>query len=281
VDQIVYASTPYTELKSTLNQQASRLIDFGSPAGGPRDERLRAALRHLVPHEVPGVDLVRVGGRHDGGYVMADDFDVVGAVSVGVGPDVSWDSDIGGRGIPVAMFDPTVRRLPARVPNGRFFRIGVSGSGSTDSSYRPLDDLVDMAGFHATGDLLLKIDVEGAEWAALSSAADRAMARYRQVVVEMHHLSRLADENRAADVLAALTRLARTHVPLHLHANNYSRLLRFDHDWFPDAVEASFVRRDLASGAHPASRVRTELDYPSDPRVEEIDLSGVLSLAPA
>lgn len=279
IDQIVYASTAYTDLKSTLNQQSSQLVDFSVAAGGPADERLREAVRVLVPHQVPGLPLLRVGGEHDGGYVMADDFAVVGAISLGVGPDVSWDADIGQRSIAVAMFDPTVRRLPGRVANGTFHRIGVAGPDEADVRFRPLQDLVRIAGFSGEGgDLLLKVDVEGAEWSSLSALPSGELTRYRQIVMELHHLSRLADEDLSRDVLAALRLLAATHVPIHLHANNYSRLLRFDRDWFPEAVEVSFVRRDLAVNSRRTDIVRSSLDVPSDPRVEDIDLEGVLAL---
>jgi hypothetical protein len=280
VDQIVYASTAYTDLKSTLNQQSNRLIDFSRPSGGPADDRIREAVRRLHPWDLADEDLVRVGGSHDGGYLMAPDVDASrAAISLGVGPDVSWDLDIGGRGIRVVMFDPTVRRLPAKVPNGTFHRVGVSGRSNATRRFRPLAELVTLAGCDGEHEMLLKIDVEGSEWAAISSLEEDELTPYRQVVAELHDLSRLTEPGSAEAVLHALRLLSRTHLPVHVHANNYSRLLRFDDDWFPDAVEVSFVRRDLASGARPATRVRSHLDVRSDPRVEEIDLEGILGLA--
>jgi hypothetical protein len=280
-DRIVYASTAYTDLKSSMNQQSSRLVDFSRRAGGPADERLREAVGLLRPYELPGQQLNRIGGANGGGYLMSPDLtNVVGAVSIGVGPDVSWDVDVARHGVKVVMFDPTVRRLPAKVPNGVFHRIGVSGRVDARSRFRPLKELVAIAGFPGGADLLLKMDVEGAEWSAISSLEDDELAAYRQVVVEMHDFSRLADPARSAEVLRTLRMLAVGHVPVHIHANNYSRLLKFDDDWFPDVVEVSYVRRDQAGEARPAVRVRSPLDGPSDPRVEEIDLEGILGLSP-
>lgn len=278
-DQIVYASTAYTDLKSTLNQQSRRLMAFSHAAAGPADERLRKAVRLLRPYRLPGLDLVRVGGAHDGGYLMSPGLEAVdGAISLGVGPDVSWDLDVAGRGVKVAMFDPTVRRLPTKVPNGVFYRLGVCGQADGNARYRPLSDLVAMAGFPPGAELLLKMDVEGAEWSAISSM-DGGLADYQQIVIEMHQLSRLADPVLSGEILSSLQRLTASHVPVHVHANNYSRLLRYDEDWFPDAVEVSYVRRDLAGEAILASRIRSPLDVPSDPRVADIDLEGILELA--
>jgi hypothetical protein len=279
-DRIVYASAAYTDLKSTVNQQSSRLVDFTGPASGPADERLREAVRLLVPHDLPGLQMIRVGGTHSGGYVMAPDFvDVRGAISIGVGPDVSWDIDVARRGIKVDMFDPTVRRLPDKVPGGVFHRVGVSGRDEATAKFRPLGELVALAAFPPETELVLKIDVEGAEWSTISSLADGELARYQQIVIEMHDLSRLMSDQRSAQVLTSLRMLAEGHVPVHVHANNYSRLLRFDHDWFPDVVEVSYVRRDRAGETAVATRVASPLDGSCDPRVEEIELEGILGLA--
>ena len=281
VDQIVYASTAYTDLKSTLNQQSRKLVDMTNAAGGPADERLRAALALMRPYRLVGRELIRVGGAHDGGYLMAPDLENArGAISLGVGPDVSWDVDVGSRGIRVTMFDPTVRRPPARVPNGVFHRLGVCGRGNATQQFRPLDELVEMAGLAESQDLLLKMDVEGAEWPTLSTLRRGELSPYRQIVLELHNLGRLANSETATPILTALRAVRDTHLPVHVHANNYSRLHRFADDWFPDAVEVSFVRRDVAGEVAPAECVHSPLDVPSDQRVAEIDLEGMLGVRP-
>ena len=279
-DKVVYASTAYVELKSTVNQLAAGLVDFSAAPAGAADHRLREALTLLRPWQVPGSPQVRVGGDRDGGYVMlADEIATASAaISIGIGPDVSWDADIAGRGLPVAMFDPTVRKPPVKVPGAAFHRIGVGGSSTPDGSYRPLRDLVRLSGFVDGGDLLLKMDVEGAEWSVLSALAPDELSGYRQIVTELHELSRLADPGAAGPVLTALRTLSHTHLPFHVHANNYSRLVRFDRYWFPDTIEVSFLRRDLARAAHPATQVTSPCDVACDPRVEEIHLEGLLTL---
>jgi hypothetical protein len=279
-DKVVYASTAYVELKSTVNQLATSLVDFAPAPAGSADVRLREAAALLRPWQLEGDRLVRIGAGRDGGYVMvADEIATAsGAVSVGVGPDVSWDADIAARGVPVAMFDPTVRRPPQRVPGAAFHRVGLAATSDARGTYRPLGDLLRLTGFAPDGQLLLKIDAEGAEWAALASLRPGELTGYRQIVAELHELSRLADPEAAGPVLAALRGLARTHLPVHIHANNYSRLVRFDRYWFPDTVEVSFLRRDLAGGARPATRVAADGDVACDPRVPEISLEGLLTL---
>ena len=275
-DKIVYASGAYVSMKSTLNDLSPTLVTFvGEPSGLP-DERLIEFARMLRPMTSPDLRLTRVGGFTDGGYVMAEPITAAGAISIGVGSDVSWDADVGRRGIPVAMFDHTVRKLPMDVPNGTFHRIGMSPN-ATDRM-RPLAQLVSIAGFASKGDLLLKMDVEGAEWDALMQPQPVDLARFSQIVLELHGLSDLKDAKRGPELLAALRHITTTHVPVHVHANNYDELVRFGIWWFPNSIEVSFVRKDSFANATPASNMRTDLDAPCDPRVTEIDLSALTKL---
>lgn len=275
--QMVYSSQAYVDLKSSLNDMSDALIDFTAPPQGEADERVVRAARMVAPVLPTNVDLVRVGGDNDGGYLMADDFDVVGAVSLGVGPDVSWDKAISARGITVAMFDPTVRRPPEQVSQSRFFRLGVRGN-SPLPRYETLENLIRMTGFPSQGDLLLKMDVEASEWESLQDAPTFALQRFRQIVVEFHGLAELALNDRGADMLSVLEKLNNSHIPIHVHANNYGRLVRFDSYWFPDAIEVSYLRGDRADlDARPASLPST-LDAPCDRRVSDISLRNLASL---
>ena len=275
-DKIVYASGAYVSTKSTLNDLSSALIAFDGEPGGAADERLLEFARAIRPMTSPGLDLIRVGGPTDGGYVMAAPLAASGAISIGVGSDVSWDQDIGARGIPVAMFDHTIRKPPALVPNGTFYRLGIGSAHGPKT--QPLDQLLMVAGFNGRDDLLLKMDVEGAEWAALTQPGLADVQPFTQIVLELHGIAGLKDERLAAPILAAIEHLTKSHVPVHVHANNYDELVRFGNWWFPNAIELSLVRRDLLADAQPAASMRTDLDAPCDPRVTEIDLTALTKL---
>lgn len=273
-DRIVYASGAYVSLKSSINDLSPVVVRFEGDPAGDADARLREVVQSLRPVTAQGLHLTRIGGRADGGYVMASPVDAVGAVSIGVGSDVSWDLDMSALGIPVAMFDHTVRVPPTTVPGGRFHRVGVGPveRGST----KPLSSLIRMAQFPQKGDLVLKMDVEGSEWDVLAAIERPDLSCFSQIVVELHGFSQLRNEDSGKRVIAAVEHLTSLHSPVHIHANNYDPLRRFDRWWFPDTLEVSLVRKDVIPGAEPARSLRSDLDVPCDPRVSDIDLSGVL-----
>jgi hypothetical protein len=273
-DKIVYASTPYTQMKSQLNEASAELIDFTKPPATQADRRIVNFAEMLRPWTASNIELVRVGGPGDGGYVMAAPVEAEGAISLGVGRDVSWDCAIGAAGIRVAMFDPTVRRLPAQVPRGVFHRLGV---GHARPTYLPLHELLAVAGWVGSADLILKMDVEGAEWEVLEDP-HLNLNRFRQILIEFHDIARLQDAQQGPQAIAAMERLVTHHKPVHIHANNYDEVVRFGAYWFPNAVEVSLVRNDLGSDWSAAAELRTDFDRPNDERVSDIDLSAILQV---
>lgn len=275
IDAIGYTANSYVDLKSQANSMAGSLIRFDQPPTTAADDRLLRVIRHLRPVAVDHGDLVRVGGDHDGGYVMLRQAPADVAVSIGVGPDVSWDADVASTGVRVHAFDHTVRGLPQPVPGGVFHRIGVGPTNA--GKLRSLGTLMRMSGVSGNARALLKMDVEGAEWETLAACPPGALDRFDQIVMELHGLDRLLDERRASDVVKALELLSAGHVPIHVHANNFSTVVRFGNYWFPREIEVSWVHRRLLEGTEPATSLATDLDRPCDPRVSEIDLSGIIS----
>ena len=70
-------------------------------------------LTRLSPKNCKKLNKVRVGLSADGGYVLPDDFDgVQGMLSIGVGPDVSFDYALAQKEIPSYQYDHTVEKNP-------------------------------------------------------------------------------------------------------------------------------------------------------------------------
>ena len=123
-------------------------------------------------------------------------------------------------------------------------------------------------------DAILKVDIEGAEWTALQ---DADFGQFTQVLVELHDLDHVADDSRLLDLVK---RLHSTHLPVHVHANNYDTVFKMESLWFCRAAEVTFVRRDMFEDWSPAQSLREDLDRPCDPRVSDISLAGILTIDP-
>jgi hypothetical protein len=70
------------------------------------------------------------------------------------------------------------------------------------------------------GDLILQMDIEGAEWPVLLNVSDEVLRRFRIIVIELHSLERLIDEVGFKLMFAALDRLLRQFHVVHIQPNN-------------------------------------------------------------
>ncbi len=275
---ITYASDAYVGLKSTVNDLSSVLINFDHAPGGAADERLMDLVQLIRPWTYEGLQMVRVGGDHDGGYIMANVFDVTGAISIGIGTDVTWDLSITSKGIPVAMFDPTIKQPPMVVNEGRFLQIGL-GPSKSEGTLRTLGEILELANFGENEDLILKVDIEGAEWTAFQGVEAEELTRFKQMVFELHDIRNLQSVSEASSIIQTLRKFNSSHMPVHVHANNYDSLVRFDRYWFPNTIEVSYIRRDLMVNPSPKMRVRCDLDAPCDSRVSDICIEGIAGVS--
>lgn len=274
-NRILRSSTAYGDLRNANAAMGSELCDMSRIPAGDADLRLLEFARALVPYEVEGLELTRLGGAGDGGYVTAEPLRPgTVAISIGVGHDVSWDIAMARRGARVEMFDPTVAAPPAEVPDARFHAVGLGTSDSSIADFptQPLPGLLRLADVDEQTPVVLKVDCEGAEWGALRYVD---FDRFDQVLIEMHDLDRLTDEARAVDLLAVACRLALTHVAVHVHGNNERPFVRCDGIWFPEVLEASFVHRGRFGGVSPSRALRRDLDLASNPAYADYDLSGL------
>jgi hypothetical protein len=280
INRAVYASAGYIELKSFIIANTDLLIDFSRPPLNESDNRISNVLKLVLPMSLRGLREVRIGGNNDGGYIMREFLpsEIDGALSIGIGSDVSWDLHVSSLGISVDMFDPTIKKLPRKVPGGRFHRVGIGPLDSKGSKYVSISKLRENAGLNTATNIILKLDVEGAEWAALRNLPDHELERYSQIVIEMHHLSRIVENDFYQSVIEVLTSLNSGHIPIHLHANNYSPLTKFGHYSFPDTIEVTYVRRSENLEIIEKEVVASPLDRPNCPDLIDYCLDGILAL---
>lgn len=246
--------------------------DFGDIAAGGHDlgrdaaGRVRAILRLIEPRDAIGVRKVRLGNPHDGGYVMLDDFDgIAAAYSLGISDDVSWDRDVAARGIDVFQYDHTVEGPPEGDARFRFHRIGIAGEDSADGAFRSLPSLLRENGHRDGGDLLLKCDIETAEWQALAALSPDELQLFRQIVVEVHGLRDLHQPAFAALAEPVFAVLAASHAVVHVHGNNHAACAVTAGVPVPTVLELTYVRREGKRFARPRRPFPGPLDRPNNP----------------
>ena len=236
-------------------------------------KRAHHVLKALAPRNVVNGRKRRVGAAGDGGYVMLDAFDGNEPIySFGVGGDVSWDRKFAEDGHTVYLYDHTVPGPPADHPRFIFQPRAIdTGSGS-------IPVLIQENGHEGRQDLILSIDIEGDEHKVIPTCPPDNLAQFKQIVMELHGLTRIVDDQGFKTIDATISALLKAHQVIHVHANNWGWYGLLGGVPIPDTLELTLVRRADFVFEECRDDFPTELDLPCNPAVPDYFL-GRLGMA--
>ena len=222
----------------------------------------------LQPAQLANCSLARFGSANDGGYLMCDNLlsSVGSAYSYGIEGRDEWGCAVSEKlHVPVHQYDCFVTTRPQCAGAAFAFHEECIGETRTDPQNRAFDTLAnqvaknDDEGKH----LVVKVDVEGAEWGALGAVPGAVLDKVDQLVVEFHG----TDQARYVDVLK---KLKATFVVANVHFNNVTchEGVRPFPAW---AFEVLFVNGRLAKLAAPGWKriVPAAAESPNDPTVPD------------
>ena len=201
----------------------------------------KKVLSLLSPMDVINGSLVRRGRQNDGGYVMLNSpTENVIAYSLGIGDDVSWDLDMAAAGCTVYQYDRSVASPPVTHPSFRWFKLMIGTTTANDTI--TIADAISRNGHDRCDNIVLKMDIENAEWDVLQLTDDRTLSRFSQIIVECHcfypNISAWISK-----IIAVLHKLNNTHQVIHLHGNNNGRLGLMGGVVIPETFEVTYARR--------------------------------------
>lgn len=230
---------------------------------------IRQTLALLAPYRTEH-PLIRLGKSSQSGYLLPDDLDGIAAsFSPGVGPEMDFDLEILARDIPTHFVDASVPGLPRQHPLARFepLFIGAQTRGNVIS-------LDDWFARHApeSGDLILQMDIEGAEYASLDAASDAWLGRCRIILLELHEMQRIFKPGEHAQYRRVFEKLTRNHAVVHIHANNSTAPVQALGLELPPVIEVTFLRRDRFRKAVPETRFPHPLDSVTTPSLPDYGL---------
>src|SRR5262245_61574128 len=127
-----------------------------------------------------------------------------------------------------------------------------------------LPEMITAEGLDDERNMLLKIDIEGDEWAVLRGASSHLLEKFSQILVELHGMSDFGSHERHLARLYILKSISATHQCVHLHANNWVDYRIIGGIPVPDVVEATFALRSRYSFQKCDRRFPSILDYPNN-----------------
>ena len=220
-----------------------------------------------------GHQLIRVGGPSDGGYLVPNDFDGI-EECFSPGSNLLWtfEKSIQAQfGIRSFMCD-TLDQKPQDLTDFQEFTDGWVGPYSDGNRFISLSDWVKSSS-RSKGDLILQMDIEGAEFQTLLSLSTPELQRFRIIVIEIHFLEAL--KNRWAFEMIYrpfFTRLFDLYDVVHLHPNNCCGTWSIGRFRYPRIVELTLHRKDRSIQVVNLSTTSNPQDAPSVPGNPDISI---------
>ena len=226
-------------------------------------QRLTQLISKLMPVRTQ-VDLIRVGGELDGGYLIPDDVEgVTACFSPGVDLNASFEQDLlNKKGINSYLADYSVDGPPMGFEPIAFLKkfLGIIN----DDVYITLDSWVMSAPeFSSGGDLLLQMDIEGGEYLAILGASEEVLKRFRIIVIEIHNVAAWGQPNYFEIVETFFCKLLNHFYVLHNHPNNCCGLVNLGGVSAPRVFELTLLRKDRAKVLGMCNQFPHPLDRPN------------------
>ena len=206
----------------------------------------------------------RYGPNNDGGYVLLDrQFDVKAILGYGVGHDVSLENQLAEAwNVPAFVFDHTITDVPPLGPNTKYIKEGITGGLETDELKTFTTHLNQLV---PEGNILLKIDVEGAEWDAIEK---EDFNRVTHLIIEYHDLE--LDTERKTRLIGKINDMFDL---VHIHGVNCHNQPIFMVDRVcavPRYVECTYIRKGLVETYPCIDKYPTKWDMISRPDVRDV-----------
>ncbi len=231
-------------VKGAVRGSLAQVGSYPAPLTPTSD--VEGLIRRLRPQQTSR-PLIRLGPNRDGGYLVPDDLDGIAACfSPGVDQESGFELDCAERSMKVFMADASVD-APAQEHAAFHFSKRFLGLVD-DELHLTLDRW--LQGSLPPGDdadLLLQIDIEGAEYEVFASASDAAMNRFRVIVGEFHFLDQLWNRHFFIRASSVFQKILRTHTCVHAHPNNNAQPIRLHGLEIPPLMEFTFYRKDRSS----------------------------------
>lgn len=206
-------------------------------------------LEFLKPQKCP-FKLLRIGGKKDGGYLIPNDLAGVEACfSPGVSNFKNFEDHLAIQyQIKSHMCDYSsdVHKFNTKIIEGlQTFEKKWLDIEENENNIS-LKNWVNKYSYKSKRDLILQMDIEGAEYRNLLDSDSKLLERFRIIVLELHNVQDIFDKKQSKDVKSLLKKLNKTHICVHAHPNNCEefQILSFEGMNVPNVLELSFLRKD-------------------------------------
>jgi hypothetical protein len=202
----------------------------------------------LMKPSYTGLDLIRIGDDGDGGYLVPNDLNGIQfCFSPGVSEVATFEETLADKyQIRSFLADASVAAAPTANPLLTFQKkfLGSRDEGDFMRLSTWINEKKPVIG---DSDLLLQMDIEGAEYDILIDTDIGVLKQFRIMVIEFHNLDMLFERTGLRFLTPLFSKLTTEFAVAHIHPNNCKPIKSHLGIEVPPVMEFTFVRRDRIS----------------------------------
>jgi len=203
------------------------------------EKKISKTLKKLLPYEIDA-SLIRLGEKNDGGYLVPDDFVGIDKnYSAGVGFLTQFEKDLETRYLIKSNMLDFNEIEKTILPSKASFLKKKLGLVSNNQEISINDWII-----KDDKDIILKLDIEGDEYASLIDISEENLKKVRILVIEFHDLRHLRNDIFLNLFDKVINKLNNYFYVCHLHINNISKIKKIGNYLVPDMIEMTFIRKN-------------------------------------
>ncbi|MDE7333206.1 MAG: hypothetical protein K2O16_13425 [Lachnospiraceae bacterium] len=260
--------------KRELVSKTRNILDIrGYMIESPEKEEYFEQIKRLCKvQKAVEYGLIRIGSESDGGYVMLNDFgDDNTAYSFGIGNNIDWDENIADYGIDVYCYDHTINQLPKENTRLFFQKTGICGEDDIENNLLSMETILNKNNHQKKNRLILKMDVEGAEWEFINTISIDTLKQFSQMTFELHGITNIANREM---IMRALEKLNKTHYIIWVHGNNGGGSETAGTVVMPRLLEITYVNKEQYPCVEAPYDCPLDIDRPNMDEYPDIELKN-------
>jgi hypothetical protein len=190
--------------------------------------------------------LIRVGGDLDGGYWIPDVLDKVDfCFSPGYGGMKSFENELSLYGITSFICDSRYKEIPDLKDSQFFYNFSLSSGTNLLENLISLKYWIDKSPASISTNLLLQMDIEGAEYDIFYSLERETIDKFGVIAIEIHDLQSLFVSDLFAIKFGVFwEKIGLNHTLIHYNDNLTAGFVKYKNRYFPRVIELTFIRND-------------------------------------
>ena len=202
-------------------------------------KKISNTLKKLLPYQID-TQLIRLGEKNDGGYLVPDDFAGIDKnYSAGVGFLTQFEKDLEEKYLIKSNMLDCNKIEKTILPSKSSFLKKKLALVSNNQEISINDWII-----KTDKDIIIKLDVEGDEYASLIDISEENLKKVRILVIEFHDLRNLRNDIFLNLFDKVINKLNNYFYVCHLHINNISKIKKIGDYLVPDMIEMTFIRKN-------------------------------------